>query len=240
MTSADEAPAHRPVSNPHGQLVGPIVSAELPRPRPDGRPLRGAYVESHRLRAEHAAELFAALCATEDEPLWTYRQTARPISIEQLTSDVLAPMIARETSVAYVFFPEGRGGEGMAVLHPIVPEYGVVEISNVIFARPMQRTRAATEAIHLLLAEVFALGYRRVEWKCDSLNEPSRRAALRLGFTEEGRFRQHLVTKGRSRDTDWFSIIDTEWPAIDRRQRRWLDASNFDADGQQLLPLSRH
>lgn len=115
---------------------------------------------------------------------------------------------------------------------------GVIEVSGVLWARTMQRTTAATEAIHLMLGYAFdEFGYRRVEWKCDSLNEPSRRAALRLGFSYEGRFRQHMVIKGRSRDTDWFSITDSEWPAIRERQLRWLDPSNFGSDGRQVRRL---
>ena len=98
---------------------------------------------------------------------------------------------------------------------------------------------AATEAIHLTLRHAFDdLGYRRFEWKCDSLNEPSRRAARRLGFAYEGRFRQHMVTKGRNRDTDWFSVTDREWPAVRAAHQAWLDPGNFDAAGQQRVPLS--
>ena len=109
---------------------------------------------------------------------------------------------------------------GIASFTRIDPATGQVEVAGVLYARSLQRTRAATEAIHLLMRYAFDdLGYRRFEWKCDSLNEPSRRAARRLGFTYEGRFRHHMVTKGRNRDTDWFSVTDAEWPARTRGAR---------------------
>ena len=108
-----------------------------------------------------------------------------------------------------------------------------------LYARSLQRTCAATEAIHLLMRYAFEdLGYRRFEWKCDSLNEPSRRAAARLGFTYEGRFRHHMVTKGRNRDTDWFSVTDAEWPAVRAAHEAWLDPANFDENGEQRTALS--
>ena len=103
----------------------------------------------------------------------------------------------------------------------------------------LQRTRAATEAIHLSMRHAFEdLGYRRFEWKCDSLNEPSRCAARRLGFSYEGRFRNHMVTKGRNRDSAWFSMLDHEWPAIRQGYEDWLDPANFDPDGQQRARLA--
>ena len=111
--------------------------------------------------------------------------------------------------------PRGGAAEGIASYTRLDPATGQVEVAGVLYARTLQRTRAATEAIHLLMRYAFDdLGYRRFEWKCDSLNEPSRRAAVRLGFRYEGRFRHHMVTKGRNRDTDWFSVTDAEWPAV--------------------------
>ncbi len=120
----------------------------------------------------------------------------------------------------------------------IDPHHGQVEVAGVLLGRALQRTRAATEAIHLLMRNAFDLGYRRFEWKCDSLNEPSRRAALRLGFVEEGRFRNHMVTQGRNRDTDWFSLTDGEWPAVRTAHERWLDPANFDDEGRQRVALA--
>ena len=115
----------------------------------------------------------------------------------------------------------------------IEPDHGQVEIAGVLYAKTLQRTRAATEAIHLSMRHAFDdLGYRRFEWKCDSLNEPSRRAAARLGFTYEGRFRNHMVTKGRNRDTDWFSVTDAEWPRSGRpTSAGWTRPTSTPRDG---------
>jgi hypothetical protein len=119
------------------------------------------------------------------------------------------------------------------------PVNGSAEVGSILYGRTLRRTRAATEAIHLLARYLFDdLGYRRFEWKLDALNEQSARAARRLGFTYEGRFRNAMVYKGRNRDTDWFSIIDTEWPAVRAAHEAWLDPANFDAAGVQRTALS--
>jgi RimJ/RimL family protein N-acetyltransferase len=128
---------------------------------------------------------------------------------------------------------------GMASFLRIVPEHGVIEIGHIWFAPVLQRTRQATEAIFLLASEAFDnLGYRRLEWKCDSLNEPSRRAADRFGFTYEGVFRQHMIVKGRNRDTAWFSMTDGEWPLRKAAFEGWLTPENFDDEGRQRKSLS--
>jgi RimJ/RimL family protein N-acetyltransferase len=122
----------------------------------------------------------------------------------------------------------------------IKPAHGVIEVGNILFSPELQRTRAATEAMYLMAGHVFDhLGYRRYEWKCDARNEPSRRAALRLGFTFEGIFRQHMVVKGRSRDTAWFAMLDHEWPSRKRAFEVWLDPGNFDSEGRQRKELSQ-
>ncbi len=129
--------------------------------------------------------------------------------------------------------------QGMASFMRIAPDHGVIEIGHIWLAPAIQRTRQATEAIYLMARHSFDdLGYRRLEWKCDALNEPSRRAAERFGFTFEGVFRQHLVVKGRNRDTAWFSILDSEWPTICSAFEAWLAPGNFDADGRQRQSLA--
>jgi RimJ/RimL family protein N-acetyltransferase len=129
---------------------------------------------------------------------------------------------------------------GWASFMRIKPAHGVIEVGNVLFSPSLQRTRAATEAMYLMAEHVFdTLGYRRHEWKCDALNAPSRRAALRLGFSFEGIFRQHMVVKGRSRDTAWFALLDHEWPARKRAFEAWLDPANFDAEGSQQKSLEQ-
>jgi RimJ/RimL family protein N-acetyltransferase len=129
---------------------------------------------------------------------------------------------------------------GVFSLHAINTADGSVELGSVLFGPALRRTRAATEAVHLMQSYCLdELGYRRFEWKCHSLNEPSRRAAVRFGFTYEGRFRNAKVVKGRNRDTDWFSITAEEWPAIRDAHERWLDPANFDAQGRQVAALGR-
>jgi RimJ/RimL family protein N-acetyltransferase len=114
----------------------------------------------------------------------------------------------------------------------------VIEIGSILWGQKVARTRMATEALYLAARYIFdALGYRRFEWKCDALNEPSRRAALRFGFQFEGIFRQHMVVKGKNRDTAWFAVIDADWPAIRTGMERWLDSGNFDKEGAQRRPL---
>ena len=127
---------------------------------------------------------------------------------------------------------------GMYALMQIRADMGSVEMGHVIYTRELQRSRQATEAQYLMARHVFEdLGYRRYVWKCDSLNAPSRAAALRLGFKAEGRFRNDMVYKGRTRDTDWFSILDSEWPAVKERLENWLDDANFDQHGKQKRRL---
>jgi len=132
----------------------------------------------------------------------------------------------------------GGRASGVASYLRIVPEFGVIEVGNIWFGPALQRTAAATEAIYLLARHVFDdLGYRRLEWKCNALNAASRRAAERFGFTFEGVFREHMVIKGRNRDTAWYAIVDRDWPAIRDAFERWLDPENFDAAGAQRLRL---
>jgi RimJ/RimL family protein N-acetyltransferase len=120
----------------------------------------------------------------------------------------------------------------------IVPQHRVIEVGHIVFTAALQRTTAATEAIYLLARYAFdELGYRRLEWKCNSENEPSRRAAVRFGFTYEGTFRQHMIIKGRNRDTAWYSMLDGDWPERKRSFERWLEPGNFDEQGRQKQRL---
>jgi RimJ/RimL family protein N-acetyltransferase len=127
---------------------------------------------------------------------------------------------------------------GYASYMRIEPAHRVIEVGSILYTPALQRTRGATEAMYLMARHVFEdLGYRRYEWKCNALNEPSRRAALRLGFTFEGIFRQHMIVKGRNRDTAWYSMLDSEWPVRKAAFERWLDPANFDEDGKQKTKL---
>ena len=132
-----------------------------------------------------------------------------------------------------------RKAAGIVTLMEIRPAMQVIEMGNIVYSPALQRTPAATEAQYLAAAYVFdTLRYRRYEWKCNDLNAPSRRAALRLGFTYEGIFRQHMIIKGRNRDTAWYSMLDTEWPNRKARFEAWLSDENFDAAGRQMRSLS--
>jgi RimJ/RimL family protein N-acetyltransferase len=224
-------------TNEHGQPVGELVDWE-PRSSPLPVTLTGRYVTVASLEHEHTAKLYDALCRPDDDALWTYRPADRP-STRGAMERFVGGLLAHPSDVTFAICPQGRGPEGIATLMRVDPANGVVEVGGILLARSMQRTPASTEAMYLLAHHVFdALGYRRYEWKCDSLNEPSRQAAARLGFTYEGRFRHALVYKGRNRDTDWFSITDTEWPRVREALETWLDPANFDESGHQLTRLS--
>jgi RimJ/RimL family protein N-acetyltransferase len=226
-----------PEVNEFGQAVGDVVSGWSPRPRPGAVTLEGRYVVVEPLAVGHAAALLGSLCGPDDRSLWTYRSTEPPADLDEMT-ELIARTLATPDLLTFALVPRDGAPSGIASYTRIDPATGQVEVAGVIYARSLQRTRAATEAIHLLMRYAFEeLGYRRFEWKCDSLNEPSRRAARRLGFTYEGRFRHHMVTKGRNRDTDWFSVTDAEWPAVRAAHEAWLDPANFDESGQQRLRL---
>ena len=150
-------------------------------------------------------------------------------------------MAGAERSTDPLFYAIIDDTSGKALGHisylRITPAAGSIEVGHVVYSPRLQRTRAATEAMYLLMQRVFTLGYRRYEWKCDALNAPSRQAAQRYGFAYEGVFRQALVYKGRNRDTAWYACIDQEWPALDAAYQRWLDPANFDEQGQQRHAL---
>ncbi|GAB7004618.1 GNAT family protein [Nocardioides sp. AN3] len=235
-------PETMPETNEFGQPVGDVVPAWEPRARPEPVTLTGRYVRVVPLSSAHYAELFKTLCRPEDGDLWTYRPVDRPTTLAELWMH-LAAVLEAPGDVTFALVPtEGEYAglpAGLASYLRVEPRTGQVEVGGVLFAKALQRTRAATEAIHLLMRHAFEeLGYRRFEWKCDSLNEPSRRAATRLGFVYEGRFRHHMITKGRNRDTDWFSVTDADWPVVRAAHERWLDPANFDADGRQVTALS--
>jgi RimJ/RimL family protein N-acetyltransferase len=206
------------------------------RPRPPREVMRGRYVRLEPFDlARHADALFASYADSN----WDY-MAAGPFADAAEHRAYAARAMTGEDPFFYTIFDLAteRPG-GVSALMRIVPEHGVIEVGNIAYAPWFQRTRAATEAMYILAALVFdRLGYRRYEWKCNDLNVPSKRAALRLGFRFEGVFRDHMVVKGRSRDTAWFAITAEEWPARKAAFERWLDPSNFDAAGRQKTRLS--
>ena len=228
-----------PEVNESGQLVGDLVQpAWKPRERPARIGLIGRYVALQPVTTLHVPALQLALCGPDDGGLWTYRPTPPPENESRL-AELVDEWMAPGENLTWAVVPTGGEPAGMTSLYRVDPAHGQAEVAAVIFARSLQRTPATTEATYLLMRYAFdGLGYRRFEWKCDSLNEPSRQAALRLGFTYEGRFRNHMVTKGRNRDTDWFSVTSEEWPAVKQALQTWLHPDNFDEAGQQRLALS--
>jgi len=222
-------------TNAFGQPIGTALEHWQPCPFPDVAVLRGRWSRVEPLLEEHTDDLYAALCGPDDDPLWTYLCTG-PYPHKADFVRFVSERAEDTTTVAVTLLDSDGVPSGIANYLRVDPPNGSVEIGGVLLGRRLQRTTAATEAFYLLARHVFALGYRRYEWKCDALNEPSRRAAVRLGFTYEGRFRNALVYKGRNRDTDWFSITDTEWPRLAAAYETWLDPANF-VDGVQQTPL---
>lgn len=226
-----------PELNDHSQPVGDVVTNWTTRPWPRPVRLAGRHVVLEPLEADHAPDLQAALGGRANDDLWTYRPTVAPVDAAAMAA-LVADILGQPGVEAWAVVPVGGAAAGLTSLMRIDPGHGQLEVAGVLYARRLQRTPATTEATHLLMRHAFdELGYRRFEWKCDSLNEPSRRAAQRLGFTYEGRFRQHMVTKGRNRDTDWFSVTDAEWPAVRTEHQRWLASDNFDVEGRQRSRL---
>lgn len=230
--------------NAWGQPIGFPVPGWSGAERPPRTPIEGRWCRVEPIDVErHGAELFEAISEDKEGRMWTYMAYGPFPTLEDYTG-WLAQSCLGDDPLFYAIVDGGsagarKGALGVASLMRIDPRSGTIEVGGIHYSPRLMRTRAATEAMYLLMRRAFVeLGYRRYEWKCDALNEPSRRAALRLGFTYEGIFRQATVYKGRNRDTAWFSIVDREWPALDRAFTAWLDVSNFDAEGRQMRPLA--
>lgn len=217
----------------------PIGAAVVLRPLPDGLRARltGRYVTPDDLTPDDAGPLFDVAQGPGTEALWQYLPEPPCPDCAAFAAQVAAKAASADPQ----FFAIRRDGAvlGYAALMRSDRAHRVIELGHLLFTRPLQRTPAATETIRLLLGHVFdTLGLRRCEWKCNALNAPSRRAALRDGFTPEGIFPQHMVVKGRNRDTAWFSMLDHEWPTRRAALDAWLDPANFDAEGRQRRPLA--
>ena len=222
---------------PVGAPVEPLPSGRAP----ECEPMEGAYVRLEPVDvARHAASLYALSHArAEDAVLWTYLAYG-PFAHQGAFERWLSERARSDDPLFFAVVEQASGrAAGMASYLDIVPPNGSIEIGHIWFAPVLQKTRAATEAIFLMCRHVFDdLGYRRLEWKCDALNEASRRAARRFGFTYEGTFRQHMVVKGRNRDTAWFATLDREWPEVRAAFERWLAPENFDSAGRQRRSLA--
>lgn len=217
---------------------GEPVAGWTPARTPEDTPLAGRYVRLERLDTDsHAAALHRANGA--DDAIWDYLPYG-PFPSEAAYADWVRDMSALADPFFFAVRDLDREGApaGVASYLRITPDVGVIEIGHINLSPALQGRRAATEALSLMIGWAFDAGYRRVEWKCDTFNIPSRRAAARLGFSYEGTFRQATITKGRNRDTAWFAIIDKDWPDIRAAHDAWLDPANFDTEGRQKTRLS--
>lgn len=224
--------------------LAPLGAPVEPGParRPQRRVLSGRWIRIEPLQAAlHAPALWDGTHGSpEKEALWRYMFDG-PFADRPAFEAELARKQASADPLFYALIdPLSSAAVGYAAFLRITPADRVIEVGSIVYGAQLQRSTAATEAMYLMARYVFEeLGYRRYEWKCDALNAPSRRAALRLGFSFEGVFRQHMIIKGRNRDTAWYSMLDSEWPARRAAFERWLDPANFDPQGRQRSPLSR-
>jgi len=227
------------MTNELGQRIGDPVPDWRPRPHPDDTPMEGARCRVERLDPErHAEALFRAHSLDTEGRNWTYLPYGPFTTLEAYRAWMQRDCLGDDPMFHAVI--DGTSGEaaGVASYLRITPGHGVIEVGHIHFSPLLQGKPAATEAMYLMMRRAFELGYRRYEWKCDALNDRSCAAARRLGFTYEGTFRQAVVSKGRNRDTAWFSVIDGEWPRVKSAFERWLAPENFDDRGRQKMRLA--
>jgi RimJ/RimL family protein N-acetyltransferase len=216
--------------------IGPEVDA-TPRPLPARVRIKGRYAELEPLHVRHVPDLWRAAQGAQDS--WTYLGYG-PFATEAALRAHVADFASQHDPMAWAVRPVSTGVvAGWLTLMDIQPKNAAVELGHIWFSPSMQRTRAATEAMHLLLKHAADdLGYRRLVWKCNALNAPSRRAAARLGFVYEGTLRAHMVVKGRLRDTAFYAMLPEEWAVARDRIAAWLHPSNFAPDGTAITSLS--
>lgn len=223
--------------------LGQPIGLDLPNWQspafPSSEPILGRFCRVERLDPLlHAASLHAANTIDIKGKMWTYLPDGPFETLESYSSWVEKMCGCNDPLCFAIIDLVTAKAVGIASYLRIDPRNGSIEVGYICYSPLLQRTPAATEAMFLMMKQVFTLGYRRYEWKCNALNAASRAAAQRLGFSFEGIFRQAAIVKGRNRDTAWFSILDSEWPAIEGRLDRWLDPTNFDEMGKQRIRLS--
>lgn len=226
-------------TNDLDQPIGAPLEGWTPPPRPARETMKGSFCRVEPLDADrHAADLFEANRTDATGRMWTYLAYGPFDSLDAYRAWMARVAQGDDPLFFAVVDADSGRAAGVASYLRIDPPNGAIEVGHIAYAPPLQRTRAATEAMYLMMRRAFTSGYRRYEWKCDALNAPSRAAAERLGFSYEGVFRQASVYKGRNRDTAWYAAIDREWPALDAAFTRWLAPANFDARGRQRLRLA--
>jgi RimJ/RimL family protein N-acetyltransferase len=225
--------------NELGQPVGPPMPGGKGVERPPRAVMAGRYCRVEPIDlARHADDLYRANTLDPSKRNFTYLLSGPFDSFDAYRRWLESSCLGDDPLFHAIVDADTGKAAGVASYMRIDPGNGVIEVGNINYSPLLQRKRAATEAMYLMMKRVFELGYRRYEWKCDSLNAPSRAAAQRLGFSYEGIFRQAIIYKGRSRDTAWYAAIDSEWPELERAFLRWLDPANFDATGNQRERLS--
>ena len=224
------------ILNEFGQPLGPAVPAWTPPALPSRRRMQGSYctIEPFDIGL-HPSDLFEALSGNDSD--WTYLHHGPFNDLASFQEWAQATCLSDDPLFYTLRDNETGKPGGMASYLRITPGSGTIEVGNIHLGSALKRSRTATEAMFLMMEHAFSLGYRRYEWKCDALNEPSRTAALRLGFTFEGTWRQATIYKERNRDTSWFSITDPDWLRLREGFRRWLDPGNFDSSGRQRRRL---
>lgn len=218
-----------------GQPVGLKVDA-TPARRPGAIVLEGRFGRVEKLASRHATDLWRAV--EGQDQIWTYMSAYGPFADAEQFSSWIETRIALDDPYSYAIVDGSGRAVGIATLMEIRPAMRVIEVGHIVYSPALQRVSLGTEAQYLLARYVFeTLGYRRYEWKCNALNAPSRAAALRYGFQFEGLLRQHMIAKGRNRDTAWYSFLDGEWPRVLAAFEQWLAPENFDAAGRQRRRL---
>lgn len=226
--------------NELGQELGEAVPDWQPPVFPSRTTLTGQWCALEPLDpAAHAADLYAAYEHDTEGRLWTYLPYGPFASADEYREWVDKTCLSSDPLFYAIVDHDTGKATGVASYLRIAPAAGSIEVGHLCYSPALQQTRAATEAMYLMMKHAFDLGYRRYEWKCNALNAASRGSAQRLGFSFEGVFRQANVLKGRNRDTAWFSVIDGEWPALEQAYIQWLDAANFDTSGRQQTRLSQ-
>ena len=224
--------------NAFGQPIGDALPGWTPPLVPSREPMSGRYCRLEPAHERFVPELYAASAHDRDGRTWTYLPYG-PIASEEEYRRWFATTCLGDDPLFFVIVDTALGrAVGQASYLNIKPTQGSIEVGHIYFSPLAARTRVATEAMYLMMRRAFEAGYRRYEWKCDSLNAPSRAAAERFGFSYEGLFRQAVVVKGRNRDTAWFAAIDGEWPRLSAAFEGWLAPENFDSSGQQRRPLA--
>lgn len=222
---------------PSSRPIGPQVASHS-APWPGKPTLKGKFVTLEPLSNSHTEDLFKGLSGEANAYLYDYVPDGPFYDLESFSASIDAKVHHKEWTFFAIIDAKTNEAVGYFCLMRIDPNHRCIEVGNVLFSPRMQKSPGGTECMYLLARYVFEeLGYRRYEWKANALNAKSRRAAERLGFSYEGLFRQHLIVKGRNRDTAWYSMLDSEWPLIKQGFESWLADENFDEFGKQRSTL---